>query len=51
MVVPFDQIYDIDLVVSRWKFEISLFEEWEGLLTWNERDVSQLFMTMTVTYG
>ena len=42
---------DLELVVSRSRFEISLFEEWEGWLTWNERDVSLSFMTMTVTYG
>ena len=50
MVLHFEHIHGIDLVVSRWRFEISLFEEWEGLLTWNESDVSQSFMTVTVTY-
>ena len=36
MVLPFDHTHDLDLVVSRSKFEISLFEKWEGWLTWNE---------------
>ena len=47
----FDLTNDLDLVVSRSRFEIALFEEWGGWLTWNERDVSRYFMTMTVTYG
>ena len=29
----FDLTHDIDLVVSRSKFEIALFEEWRGWLT------------------
>ena len=49
MHLPFDHTHDLDLVVSRSKFEIALFEEWEGWLTWNERD-SRSFMTMTMTY-
>ena len=49
--LTFDLTHDLDLVVLRSKFEIALFEEWGGWLTWNERDVSQEFMTMTVTYG
>ena len=32
MVLPFGHIHDLDLVVSRSKFEIALFEEWEGVL-------------------
>ena len=53
MVLPFDHTHDLGLVVSRWKFEIALSEEWGWgrWLTWNERDVSRSFMTMTVTYG
>ena len=51
MVLPFDHTHDIDLVVSRSKFEEASFEEWEGWLTWNEKDVSRLFMTMAVTCG
>ena len=50
MVVPFDHTHDLNLVVSRSEFEICLFEEWEGWLTWTERDVSWSFMIMTVTY-
>ena len=51
MILPFDYTHDIELAVSRSKFEIALFEEWEGWLTWNERDVSWSFIIMTVTYG
>ena len=39
----FDLTHDLDLVVSRSKFEIALFEEW-----WYK---SQSFMTMPVTMG
>ena len=51
--LTFDLTHDLDLVVSRSKFEIAFFEEWGGggWLTWNERDVSRSFMTMTVSYG
>ena len=49
--LTFDLTHDLDLVVSRSKFEIALFEEWGGWLTWDERDVSLSFMIMTVTYG
>ena len=52
--LTFDLTHDLDLVVSRSKFEIALFEEGGGgggWLTWNERDVSWSFMTMVVTYG
>ena len=48
--LTFDPTRDLGLVISMSKFEIALFEEWEGWLTWNERDVSWPFMTMTVTY-
>ena len=47
MVLPFDHTHELDLVISRSKFEVALFEEWESWLTWNERDVSWSFMTMT----
>ena len=58
--LTFDLTHDLDLVVSGSKFEIALFEESGGegggggggwWLTWNVRDVSWSFMTMTVTYG
>ena len=35
--------------VSKSTFEISVFEEWEDWLTWNEMDVRS-FMAMTITY-
>ena len=50
MLLPFDRTHDLDLVVSRSKFEKALFEEWDGWLTWHERGVSRSFMAMTVTY-
>ena len=44
MTLPFDHSHDLELLsfkeVPRSKFEIALFQEWEGLLTLNERDVS-----------
>ena len=43
-------IHDVHLVASRSKFEIALFEEWGVWLTWNWRDVSRSFMTMTIAY-
>ena len=33
MFLPFDHIHDLDLEVSRSKFEIVSFQDWEGLLT------------------
>ena len=44
--LTFHLTYDLDLVVSRSKFETALFEKWGGWLTWNERDVSRSFMTI-----
>ena len=34
--------YDLDLGFSRSKFENAVSQEWEGQLTWNQRDVSRL---------
>ena len=51
MVLTFGHTHDLDLAVSRSKFEITLFEEWKGWLTWNKRHASGSLMTMTVTYG
>ena len=39
MVLHFDHTHDLDIIVSRSKFEIALFQEWEGWLRLNERDV------------
>ena len=47
----FHLTYDLELVVSRSKFWNSLIWGTGGWLTWNERDVSRSFMTITVTYG
>ena len=33
--------YDLDLGFSRSNFENAVSQEWEGRLTWNERDVSR----------
>ena len=47
--LPFDHIHDLDLGVSRSEFELALSQEWDGRLTWNEKDVSHPFMTMILT--
>ena len=49
--LPFDHTYDLDLGVeiSRSESEIALSQEWDGRLTWNEKDVSHPFMTMLLT--
>ena len=49
MTLPFDHTHDLDLEVSRSALEIALSQEWDGRLTWNERDVSRPFMTMIFT--
>ena len=49
MTLPFDHAHDLDGQVSRSEFEIALSQEWDGRLTWNERDVSHPFMTMILT--
>ena len=49
MTLPFDHTHDLDLGVSRSKSEIALSQEWDGRLTWNEKDVSHSFMTMILT--
>ena len=33
--------HDLDLGFSRSNFENAVSQEWEGRLTWNERDVSR----------
>ena len=33
--------YDLDLGFLRSNFENAVSQEWEGQLTWNQRDVSQ----------
>ena len=49
MTLPFERIYDLDLLVSRSESEIALSQEWDGLLTWNEKDVSYPFITLILT--
>ena len=51
MPLLFDHIDDLDLEVSRSKFEIVLFQEWDGCLTWNEADATGSFMTMIFFFG
>ena len=46
MTLNFDHTLDLDLGVSRSESEIALSQEWNGRLTWNEKDVSHPFMTM-----
>ena len=40
VVLKFDPSHDLDLDFSRWNFKKAVFREWEGWLTWNNRDVS-----------
>ena len=49
MTLFFDHTHDLDLGVSRSEFEIALSQEWGSWLTWNEKDVSDPFMTMILT--
>ena len=51
MTFPFDHTHDLDpgVEISRSKSEIALSQEWDGQLTWNEKDVSHPFMTMILT--
>ena len=46
--LPFDHTHDLDpgVEISRSQSEIALSLEWDGRLTWNEKDVSYPFMTM-----
>ena len=37
----FDLNHDLDLRFSRSNFEKVVSQEWDGRLTWNERDVSR----------
>ena len=48
MTLLFDRTHDLDLGVeiSRLESEIALSQEWDGRLTWNEKDVSHPFMTL-----
>ena len=48
MTLPFDHTHDLDpgVEISRRESEIALYQEWDGRLTWNEKDVSHPFMTM-----
>ena len=51
MTLPFDHTHNLDLGVeiSRSESEIAWSQEWDGRLTWNEKDVSHPFMTMILT--
>ena len=49
MTLPFDHTRDLDLGVSRSESEIALSQEWGGWLTWNEKDLSNPFMTIILT--
>ena len=42
MTLPFDHTHDLDLQVSRSVFGIALSQEWDGWLTWKERDESSI---------
>ena len=51
MTLPFDHTHDLDLgvAISRSESEIALSQELDGRLTWNEKNVSDPFMTMILT--
>ena len=49
MTLPFDHTHDLDLEVSRSGSEIALFQEWDGRLTWNKKDVIHPIMAMILT--
>ena len=53
MTLPFDHIHDLDLRVeisrSQCEIHVALSQDWDGWLTWNEKDVSHPFMTMILT--
>ena len=51
MTLPFDHTHDLDpgVEIARSESEIALSQEWDGWLTWNEKDVSHPFMTMILT--
>ena len=51
MTLPFDLTHDLDrgVEISRSESEIASSQEWDGRLTWNEKDVSHPFMTMILT--
>ena len=52
MTLPFDHTHELDLGVeiSRWsESEIALSHEWDGQLTWIEKNASHPFLTMILT--
>ena len=53
MTLPFDHTHDLDpgVEISKSESETALSQEWDGWLTWNEKDVSHPFMTMILTSG
>ena len=46
MTSNYDLTHDLDLGFSRSNFEIAVSQDWEGRLTWNERDVSWIWCWM-----
>ena len=47
--LAFDHAHDHDLGVSRSESKIAVSQEWDGRLTWNQKDVCDPFMTMILT--
>ena len=43
----FDLTHDLDLKFSRSNFEKVISQEWDGRLTWNERDVQSVARVYT----
>ena len=49
MTLPFDHTHDLEVEISRSEYEIALCQEWDGRLTWNEKDMSHPLMTTILT--
>ena len=45
-----DHTHELDLEFSTSDFEIAVSQEWEGRLTWNERDMSRYTYFVTLSY-
>ena len=41
MTLNFDLTHDFDFEFSMSNFIIAVFQEWEGRLTWNEKDMNR----------
>ena len=41
LTLKFDLTHDLDLEFSMSNFKIAVSQEWEGRLTWNEKDMNR----------